>query len=246
MKTTEKPMATNAINALQANPNSFNTCLEKVVPRTTAVTVVCRVSNRAAEISAHEGKTSRKKGSHDTANIKPAPIRGPEARSSSPTLIPTVLPIVYKVSGTNRFEVMHALDISRKDEVWGMQLKSGIFIKKTVQSEETAAYNRPYAGYVAEKLEFNGRKGHLPSWKHFLTTINDLGASERISATAAILDNYGIPADGELDCRCWCEEKVEHNPMHFFRFDGTNGNHRIEACFESVCLQHERIAVVFD
>ena len=80
----------------------------------------------------------------------------------------------------------------------------------------------------------------------FSSAVISRGASERISATAAILDNYGIPADGELDCRCWCEEKVEHNPMHFFRFDGTDGKLKIEACYENACLSHERIAVVFD
>ncbi len=247
MKTTEKTMTMNVINALHVNPNSLNACLADATTRPIAVSLICTVLNLIAFANARKGKIRRKKCVRDAENGKPAPIRGPEeARSLSPTLIPTVLPIVYKISGTNRFEVLEALDLSRKNEVWGWQLKSGIFMKKTAQSGESAAYNHPYAGYIAEHLEFNGSKGRLPSWKNFMATMKDHGASERISATAAVLRNYGIDADRELDCRCWCLEKVEHNPAHFFRFDGTDGKLKIEACYENACLSHERIAVVFD
>lgn len=239
-------MVNTIMSTLRVNPESFANCLENDSLKSATIYVVCMSLTLLVCTKRCKGQ-NRKRSRNCNAEIpNPAPVRNSEVRSVTPTLIPTALPIIYQIKGTNRFEIKDALDITRKDEVWGWRLKSGIFWKKTLREQTESVYNHSYAAYLASQFEFEGKKGDLPSWENFKTTLNDRKSRNRINATATVLSKYGIEVDNYLNCRCWCKEKLNHIPEHFIHFNGTEKIETIEPCYENRYFANERIAVFFD
>lgn len=245
MKATDRKMVNTIMSTLCVNPESFVNCLKDESRKPATISVVCMVLTLLVCSKRYKGQ-NRKRNRNCNAEIpNPAPVRNSEVRSTSPTLIPTALPIIYKINGTNRFEIKNALDITRKDEVWGWRLKSGIFWKKTLRAETESVYNHSYASHIASQFEFEGKKGDLPPWENFRNTLEDKKSRNRIKATAAVLSKYGIEVDSHLDCRCWCKEKLNHTPHYFIHFNGTEASEKIEPCYEDRYFANERIAVFF-
>ena len=127
--------------------------------------------------------------------------------------IPTDLPLVYRKG--NEFTVENGLNLSRKDELWGIQLLSGVMVALMCGSENNVS--ETIWGAVkdfAEKMTFNGKTGFLPSkdvlQKHW-------GNKERVkfAATVEILKENEIEADGYRG-RIWCSEEYGLGYPYFF------------------------------
>ena len=77
-------------------------------------------------------------------------------------LIPTELPLVYRRG--NELTVENGLNLSRKSELWGIQLLSGVMVALTCGpgnnvSDTTWGEVKKFA----EKMRLNGKPGFLPS-----------------------------------------------------------------------------------
>lgn len=77
-------------------------------------------------------------------------------------LIPTELPLVYRRE--NEFEVLDGLDLSRKDELWGIQLTSGVMVAlKCGAGNNVSKTTWDEVKKFVEKMCLNGKSGFLPS-----------------------------------------------------------------------------------
>ena len=126
-------------------------------------------------------------------------------------LIPTELPLVYRRG--NELTVENGLNLSRKSELWGIQLLSGVMVALTCGpgnnvSDTTWGKVKKFA----EKMRLNGKPGFLPS-KGVLK--EHWGGMEE----AKFIENE-IAADGYWGC-IWCSE--EYNPGNAYCFDLKDG-----------------------
>ena len=125
-------------------------------------------------------------------------------RSKSPAgLIPTALPLVYRRG--NELTVENGLNLSRKSELWGIQLLSGVMVALTCGSGNNVSETTwDEVKKFAEKMTFNGKPGILPSQdvlnKHWSNE-----EREKYATTIAVLKENGIDADGYQGC-IWCSE----------------------------------------
>ena len=125
-------------------------------------------------------------------------------RSKSPAgLIPTALPLVYRRG--NELTVENGLNLSRKSELWGIQLLSGVMVALTCGSGNNVSETTwGKVKKFAEKMTFNGKPGILPSQdvlnKHWSNE-----EREKYATTIAVLKENGIDADGYQGC-IWCSE----------------------------------------
>ena len=125
-------------------------------------------------------------------------------RSKSPAgLIPTALPLVYRRG--NELTVENGLNLSRKSELWGIQLLSGVMVALTCGSGNNVSETTwGKVKKFAEKMTFNGKPGVLPSIdvlkKHWGNE-----EREKYATTIAVLKENGIDADGYQGC-IWCSE----------------------------------------
>ena len=77
-------------------------------------------------------------------------------------LIPTELPLVYRRG--NELTVENGLNLSRKSELWGIQLLSGVMVALTCGSGNNVSETTwGKVKKFAEKMTFNGKPGILPS-----------------------------------------------------------------------------------
>ena len=153
-------------------------------------------------------------------------------------LIPTELPLVYRRG--NVLTVENGLNLSRKHELWGIQLLSGVMVALTCGpgnnvSDTTWGEVKKFA----EKMRLNGKPGFLPS-KDVLKEHWGTEEQTRFTATVKVLKENEIAADGYWGC-IWCSEG--YNPKYAFYFslgngyldwngkNFTNGNDRVALAF---------------
>ena len=125
-------------------------------------------------------------------------------RSKSPAgLIPTALPLVYRRG--NELTVENGLNLSRKSELWGIQLLSGVMVALTCGSGNNVSDTTwGKVKKFAEKMRLNGKPGFLPS-KGVLKEHWGGMEEAKFIATVEILKENEIAADGYWGC-IWCSE----------------------------------------
>ena len=128
-------------------------------------------------------------------------------------LIPTELPLVYRRG--NVLTVENGLNLSRKHELWGIQLLSGVMVALACRSGNNVSdtiWNE--VKKFAEKMRLNGKSGFLPS-KDVLKEHWGTEEQTRFTATVKVLKENEIAADGYWGC-IWCSE--EYNPGDAYVF----------------------------
>ena len=143
-------------------------------------------------------------------------------RSKSPAgLIPTELPLVYRRG--NILTVENGLNLSRKHELWGIRLLSGVMVALTCGSGNNVSETTwGKVKKFAEKMTFNGKLGVLPSQdvlkKHWSNK-----EEAKFAATVEVLEENEIEADGYRGC-IWCSEVYgPHYAYYFGLRTGGNG-----------------------
>ena len=153
-------------------------------------------------------------------------------------LIPTELPLVYRRG--NVLTVENGLNLSRKHELWGIQLLSGVMVALTCGpgnnvSDTTWGEVKKFA----EKMRLNGKPGFLPS-KDVLKEHWGTEEQTRFTATVKVLKENEIAADGYWGC-IWCSE--EYNPGNAYYFDLTNGSS--DWTSKTITYYNDRVALAF-
>ncbi len=128
-------------------------------------------------------------------------------------LIPTELPLVYRRG--NELTVENGLNLSRKSELWGIQLLSGVMVALTCGpgnnvSDTTWGEVKKFA----EKMRLNGKPGFLPS-KDVLKEHWGTEEQTRFTATVKVLKENEIAADGYWGC-IWCSEAYNPGNAYYF------------------------------
>ena len=128
-------------------------------------------------------------------------------------LIPTELPLVYRRG--NELTVENGLNLSRKSELWGIQLLSGVMVALTCGpgnnvSDTTWGEVKKFA----EKMRLNGKPGFLPS-KDVLKEHWGTEEQTRFTATVKVLKENEIAADGYWGC-IWCSGDYIPNYAYYF------------------------------
>ena len=136
-------------------------------------------------------------------------------------LIPTELPLVYRRG--NELTVENGLNLSRKSELWGIQLLSGVMVALTCGSGNNVSETTwGKVKKFAEKMRLNGKPGFLPS-KGVLKEHWGGMEEAKFIATVEILKENEIAADGYWGC-IWCsEEYIPDSAGYFYLGDGGNG-----------------------
>ena len=135
-------------------------------------------------------------------------------------LIPTELPLVYRRG--NELTVENGLNLSRKSELWGIQLLSGVMVALTCGSGNNVSDTTwGKVKKFAEKMTFNGKPGILPS-KDVLKKHWGNKEEAKFAATVEVLEENEIGADGYRGC-IWCSE--EYNPGSAYYFSLGNGSY---------------------
>ena len=153
-------------------------------------------------------------------------------------LIPTELPLVYRRG--NELTVENGLNLSRKSELWGIQLLSGVMVALTCGpgnnvSDTTWGEVKKFA----EKMRLNGKPGFLPS-KDVLKEHWGTEEQTRFTATVKVLKENEIAADGYWGC-IWCSEG--YNPYNAYYFNLENGGNGWY--YEHGTLINDRVALAF-
>lgn len=135
-------------------------------------------------------------------------------RSKDPAgLIPTELPLVYRRG--NVLTVENGLNLSRKSELWGIQLLSGVMVALACRSGNNVSdtiWNE--VKKFAEKMRLNGKPGFLPS-KGVLKEHWGGMEEAKFIATVEILKENEIAADGYWGC-IWCSEGYSPGNAYYF------------------------------
>mgnify|MGYP000402516292 FL=1 len=128
-------------------------------------------------------------------------------------LIPTELPLVYRRG--NELTVENGLNLSRKSELWGIQLLSGVMVALTCGSGNNVSETTwDEVKKFAEKMTFNGKPGILPS-KDVLKKHWGNKEEAKFAATVEVLEENEIGADGYRGC-IWCSEEYIPNDAYYF------------------------------
>ena len=128
-------------------------------------------------------------------------------------LIPTELPLVYRRG--NELTVENGLNLSRKSELWGIQLLSGVMVALTCGSGNNVSDTTwGKVKKFAEKMRLNGKPGFLPS-KGVLKEHWGGMEEAKFIATVEILKENEIAADGYWGC-IWCSEEYGPDGAYFF------------------------------
>ena len=153
-------------------------------------------------------------------------------------LIPTELPLVYRRG--NELTVENGLNLSRKSELWGIQLLSGVMVALTCGSGNNVSDTTwGKVKKFAEKMTFNGKPGILPS-KDVLKKHWGNKEEAKFAATVEVLEENEIGADGYRGC-IWCSEVYGPNGACYFVLrhglngwsskNGTDTNDRVALAF---------------
>ena len=134
-------------------------------------------------------------------------------------LIPTELPLVYRRG--NELTVENGLNLSRKSELWGIQLLSGVMVALTCGpgnnvSDTTWGEVKKFA----EKMRLNGKPGFLPSKGVLKEHWGGMEEAKFIATVESLKENE-IAADGYWGC-IWCSE--EYYPDYAYYFNLHNGS----------------------
>ena len=153
-------------------------------------------------------------------------------------LIPTELPLVYRRG--NELTVENGLNLSRKSELWGIQLLSGVMVALTCGSGNNVSETTwGKVKKFAEKMTFNGKLGVLPSQdvlkKHWSNK-----EEAKFAATVEVLEENEIGADGYRGC-IWCSEGYGPNNAYYFGLE-CGGNDWGDKYATS---NHDRVALAF-
>ena len=128
-------------------------------------------------------------------------------------LIPTALPLVYRRG--NELTVENGLNLSRKHELWGIQLLSGVMVALTCGSGNNVSETTwGKVKKFAEKMTFNGKPGILPS-KDVLKKHWSNKEEAKFAATVEVLEENEIGADGYWGY-IWCSEIYSPGTAFFF------------------------------
>ena len=135
-------------------------------------------------------------------------------RSKSPAgLIPTALPLVYRRG--NELTVENGLNLSRKHELWGIQLLSGVMVAlQRGPGNNISSATWKNVKRFAETMTFNGKQGFLPS-KNALKEHWGTEEQTKLAATVKVLKENEIEADG-YQGSIWCSEKYKPNSAYAF------------------------------
>ena len=153
-------------------------------------------------------------------------------------LIPTELPLVYRRG--NELTVENGLNLSRKSELWGIQLLSGVMVALTCGSGNNVSETTwGKVKKFAEKMTFNGKPGILPS-KDVLKKYWGNKEEAKFAATVEVLEENEIEADGYRGC-IWCSE--EYNPGYAYCFGLKGGNSGWNGKY--VTNYNDRVALAF-
>ena len=153
-------------------------------------------------------------------------------------LIPTELPLVYRRG--NELTVENGLNLSRKSELWGIQLLSGVMVALTCGSGNNVSETTwGKVKKFAEKMTFNGKLGVLPSQdvlkKHWSNK-----EEAKFAATVEVLEENEIGADGYRGC-IWCSEGYSpDNAYYFYLIYGFDG-----WFFKDYTKYNDRVALAF-
>ena len=153
-------------------------------------------------------------------------------------LIPTELPLVYRRG--NVLTVENGLNLSRKHELWGIQLLSGVMVALACRSGNNVSdtiWNE--VKKFAEKMRLNGKSGFLPS-KDVLKEHWGTEEQTRFTATVKVLKENEIAADGYWGC-IWCSEG--YTPDYAYYFSLGNGNRDWDT--KSNTTNGDRVALAF-
>ena len=153
-------------------------------------------------------------------------------------LIPTELPLVYRRG--NELTVENGLNLSRKSELWGIQLLSGVMVALTCGpgnnvSDTTWGEVKKFA----EKMRLNGKPGFLPS-KDVLKEHWGTEEQTRFTATVKVLKENEIAADGYWGC-IWCSEAYAPGNAYCFGL-GSGSNDWDSKDFTN---DYDRVALAF-
>ena len=153
-------------------------------------------------------------------------------------LIPTELPLVYRRG--NELTVENGLNLSRKSELWGIQLLSGVMVALTCGSGNNVSDTTwGKVKKFAEKMTFNGKPGVLPS-KDVLKKHWGNKEEAKFAATVEVLEENEIEADGYRGC-IWCSEG--YGPYSAYYFDLKNGS--IDWDYKTNTYDSDRVALAF-
>ena len=131
-------------------------------------------------------------------------------------LIPTELPLVYRRG--NELTVENGLNLSRKSELWGIQLLSGVMVALTCGSGNNVSETTwDEVKKFAEKMTFNGKPGILPS-KDVLKKHWGNKEEAKFAATVEVLEENEIGADGYRGC-IWCSEGYDPYNAYYFNLN---------------------------
>ena len=131
-------------------------------------------------------------------------------------LIATALPLVYRKD--NEFEVLDGLDMNRKEELWGIQLLSGVMVALTRGSGNNVSKTTwTNVKKFAENITFNGKPGFLPS-KDVLEEHWGGMEEAKFAATVEVLEENEIEADGYRGW-IWCSEETGPNGAAYFNLN---------------------------
>lgn len=153
-------------------------------------------------------------------------------------LIPTELPLVYRRG--NELTVENGLNLSRKSELWGIQLLSGVMVALTCGpgnnvSDTTWGEVKKFA----EKMRLNGKPGFLPS-KDVLNKHWGKAEREKFTITIAVLKENNIDADSYWGC-IWCSEVYDcHNAYYFILINGD-----YDWYYKNITNYDNRVALAF-
>ena len=153
-------------------------------------------------------------------------------------LIPTELPLVYRRG--NELTVENGLNLSRKSELWGIQLLSGVMVALACRSGNNVSDTTwGEVKKFAEKMRLNGKPGFLPS-KDVLKEHWGTEEQTRFTATVKVLKENEIAADGYWGC-IWCSEEYTPNDAYGFAlgsgYTGWDGKGDTD--------DHDRVALAF-
>ena len=161
-------------------------------------------------------------------------------------VIETALPLVYCREG--EFEVLNGLDLSRKGELWGIQLLSGVMVAlKCGAGNNVPSTTRKNIEELAEMMCFKGQTGFLPSRivliEHWDAGVGEAQGMEeaKFEATVAVLKENQIEADGYRGY-IWCCEDEDPKTGNCFSLKYGECVDRHKGCTNS----YDRVALAFD
>ena len=121
-------------------------------------------------------------------------------------LISTKLPLVYRCG--NEFCIKNGLDLSHRDELWGVMLFSRTMLALACGAgKDVASTSWKNVKEFAEKMRFNGKSGSLPS-KEVLAKYCGYWENKKFSETLKVLNENNIKAQEYSGC-LWCSEERE-------------------------------------